>query len=107
MNKMRRKEILKIIDRLNGINREMSIEAIVNIISDIIEDTEFILSEEECYRDNIPENLQGGERFERAEEACDNLEYAIDTLEDIDDSDSFEDIAESIDEAVEYLYDAM
>ena len=44
---------------------------------------EDILGDEEEYRDNIPENLQGSERYEKAEEACDNLDDAVSTLEDV------------------------
>ncbi len=45
--------------------------------------------EEEC-RDNMPENLQGSERYEKADEACDSLNSALDSL----------------DEAVEYIDEA-
>jgi hypothetical protein len=40
------------------------------------------LAEEEEYRDNMPENLQGSERYETADTACDNLQSAIDSLEE-------------------------
>lgn len=42
---------------------------------------EDILGEEEEYRDNMPENMQYGERWEKADEACDNMGEAIDELE--------------------------
>ncbi len=38
--------------------------------------------EQEEYRDNMPENLQGSERYEKADEACDNLRGALDSLEE-------------------------
>jgi hypothetical protein len=44
---------------------------------------EYLMEEEEEYRDNIPENLQGSERYEKADEACSNLEDAISDLEDV------------------------
>ena len=44
---------------------------------------EDLQGEEEEYRDNIPENLQGSERYEKAEEACDTLSEAVDGLENI------------------------
>ena len=44
---------------------------------------EALKEEEEDYRDNIPENLQGSERYEQAEEACDNLDSAFDGLEEV------------------------
>ena len=62
MNKVRRKNLQSIIDRLE----------------DIKADLEEITYEEEEYRDNIPENLQGSEKYERADEACDNLNDAAD-----------------------------
>ncbi len=38
--------------------------------------------QEEEYRDNMPENLQGSEKYERADEACSNLSDAYDSLQD-------------------------
>jgi len=109
MNKLRRKEIYEIIRRLYALctylkeNKEIDL---ISMLSDIIEDIDFIFSDEECYKDNIPENLQGGYRYEAAEEACDNLESAKDSLEDIDEDDSIEDIMNSIEEAIDYLNEA-
>lgn len=67
MNKVRRKNLQAIIDRLE----------------DIKADLEEIAYEEEEYRDNIPENIQGSEKYERADEACDNLNDAADTLDEV------------------------
>ena len=64
MNKVRRKNLQSIIDRLE----------------DIKADLEEITYEEEEYRDNIPENLQGSEKYERADEACDSLNDAADSI---------------------------
>lgn len=49
-------------------------------------------SEEEEYRDNIPENFQSGERYERTEEICESLSDAVSSLEDA---------TSSIEEAIE------
>lgn len=70
MNKIRRKNLQTIIDRPE----------------DIKTDLEEITYEEEEYRDNIPENLQSSEKYERADEACDNLNDAADTLNEVIDS---------------------
>lgn len=70
MNKIRRKNLQTIIDRLE----------------DIKADLEEITYEEEEYRDNILENLQSSEKYERADEACDNLNDAADTLNEVIDS---------------------
>ena len=43
---------------------------------------EELQEEEEDYRDNMPENMQGGERYEKADEVASNLEDAVGSLED-------------------------
>jgi hypothetical protein len=53
---------------------------------------EEIQTEEEEYRDNIPENFQSGERYERTEEICESLSDAVSSLEDA---------TSSIEEAIE------
>lgn len=67
MNNPRRKTIQEIIDELYDLR---------NILDDVFD-------EEETYRDNIPENLQGGERYEKSDEACDNLSDAVDGLDEV------------------------
>lgn len=93
MNKERRKELLAIINRLQSIN--LSDE---NEVDSVKCDLESVLCDEEGYMDNIPENLQGGYRYAKAEEACDNLQCAIDALED-DDID--------INDVTTYIYNAL
>jgi hypothetical protein len=65
MNKIRRKNLQAIIDQLEELKGSL-------------ED----LQTEEEYRDNIPENMQESERYEKADEACDNLSSAVDSLEE-------------------------
>lgn len=65
MNKIRRKNLQAIIDQLEELKCSL-------------ED----LQTEEEYRDNIPENMQESERYEKADEACDNLSSAVDSLEE-------------------------
>ena len=112
MNKARRKEIYKIIDKLYEVlhmlrsEKEFDIES---IITDIIELIQIVFDEEECVMDNIPENLQSGYRYQQSEEACDNLYDAIDTLESaVDDYDEDEDIdwPHIISEAIQSLNNA-
>ena len=62
--------------------RRKALAAIRNQLYDLHDLLEEIQQEEEEYRDNIPENLQGSERYERADEACDNLFSAISSLEE-------------------------
>ena len=65
MNKIRRKNLQSIIDQLEELKSSL----------------EDLQSEEE-YRDNMPENLQGSERYELADAACDNLCDAVSNLEE-------------------------
>lgn len=66
MNKQRRKTLNELYDKLAELR-------------DLLEE---VKCEEDDYRDNIPENLQNSERYEKAEEACDNLDYALSSLEE-------------------------
>lgn len=66
MNALRRKRLAKIFDRIDELKADL----------------EEVLEEEEEYRDNIPENLQGSTRYEIADEACDSIQTAIDALDE-------------------------
>ena len=74
MNKKRRKCIDSVI---------LKISKLQDIIVELQQDIEDIAADEQDYLDNIPENLQGSERYEAGEEAVENLEAAIDWLDDI------------------------
>ena len=63
--------------------RRKNIQDVVNQLEDLKSTLEDLQGEEEEYRDNIPVNLQGSERYEKAEEACDTLSEAVDGLENI------------------------
>ena len=65
MNKVRRKELQELYD----------------IISEAKDRLEMLHDEEE-YKDNIPENLQSSERYERAEAAVDALDSAVSSLKE-------------------------
>ncbi|WP_087333425.1 hypothetical protein [Flavonifractor sp. An82] len=89
MNNKRRKEIAKCIEMLSKKSPE---------IRNALEDLNDILFEEDEYRDNMPENLQGGSRYEDSEEASDLLNEAISYLDDAldeDDSDAKLELVES------------
>jgi chaperonin cofactor prefoldin len=66
MNKERRKQIEKLI------------EAIENAVSEL----ESIQEEEQDYYDNVPENLQSGERYEASEAAIDSMDSAHTSFEE-------------------------
>lgn len=61
MNRERRKNLQGIIDQLEELKSSL----------------EDIQSEEEEYRDNIPENMQSGERYEQSDAACDAMSEAV------------------------------
>lgn len=92
MNNIRRKEIRGIIDEL---------ETLAGKLDDLYSWLDELKSEEEEYRDNIPENLQGGIRYEESAEASDNMEYASDALFDL----SLE-MTNYIEDAISYLENA-
>lgn len=62
--------------------RRKKLEELYDIIYEAKDRLEMLHDEEEEYRDNIPENLQGSERYERAEEAVDALDSAVSSLEE-------------------------
>lgn len=66
MNVLRRKRLARISDQLEILKAEL----------------EDLLQDEEEARDNIPEGLQESPIYERADKACDDLQAAIDSLEE-------------------------
>ena len=70
MNKIRRKALQEIYDKL----------------SDLREELETIKDEEGESRENMPENLQGSERYEQSETASGNIDEAMEYLSSACDS---------------------
>ncbi|EQB32009.1 hypothetical protein [Sphingobium ummariense] len=64
MNRVRRKEIEGVIAMLEDIQQQIETQA------DIVAD---IASDEEAYRDGIPESMQEGPRYEKADAAANAL----------------------------------
>jgi len=64
MNRKRRKALSDLAEQFETLKGEL----------------ESLLEAEEEYRDNMPENLQGSERYEKAEAACDNISSAVDSI---------------------------
>lgn len=62
--------------------RRKALAGIQEQIETLREELESLMQEEEDYRDNMPENLQGSERYEAADTACDNLSSALDSLDE-------------------------
>lgn len=66
---------------MNNVRRE-KLEAISKKLSALVDDIDCINDEEQDYMDNMPENLQGSERYERSEEICDQLTEAMSLVEE-------------------------
>ena len=110
MNKQRRKELYEIERKLLLVIRLDEKTADVDDIQEKLEsvkgDLESVLMDEEDYKDNIPENLQGSIRYDAAEDACSNIEMAIDSLEYALSIENLNDIIDSVEEAIDYISDA-
>ena len=65
MNKERRKSLREIQSKLESLGQDL----------------EALKDEEEEYRDNMPENLQESDRYQRADEVCDLLQEALENLD--------------------------
>ena len=63
--------------------RRKNLEKLIESIEEIRADLETICEEEEEARDNIPESMQESEKYERADEACENLNSAIECFEEL------------------------
>jgi len=62
--------------------RRKQLENLSGRISEIKDELESILSDEEEYRDNMPENLQSSERYETSDNACSEMQDALCSLEE-------------------------
>jgi molecular chaperone GrpE (heat shock protein) len=67
---------------MNKIRRN-ELERIANQLSDLQEALQEVQAEEETVMENMPENLQGSERYEKAEEAVDLMQTSYDMLDEI------------------------
>lgn len=62
--------------------RRKTIQALMDQLIEVKDNLATVVDEEFEYRDNMPENLQGSTRYEKAEIACDILEEAVSQLEE-------------------------
>ena len=62
--------------------RRKSIDNIIAKMDELEEQIDALINEEQDSLDNIPDNLQYSTRAERMQEAIENLEYAIDSIEE-------------------------
>ena len=63
--------------------RRKGLQAIHEKITDLRDELELLMGEEEDYRDNMPENLQGSEKYDRANDVCEMLDAAVSDLETV------------------------
>lgn len=62
--------------------RRARLQGVSESISELIGTLHDIRDNEENYKENMPENLYGSERYEKAVDAIEQIEEAIDLLED-------------------------
>lgn len=96
MNKSRRNELSKIIRRLNTMQDKEG-------LYDLIDELDTLKDEEQDYYNNIPENLQNSQRAQDSEQAIDNLEEALDLLNEVYNANEIDDdlIQQAIDKIEE------
>lgn len=78
MNKQRRKELANIVTAMENVSTPVDIEELEGIKSDI----ESVLMDEEFAFESMPENLQYSMRGEASQEAQDNMNEAIDAIDE-------------------------
>ena len=66
--------------------RRAKLNAIVNALQELKDDLEIVRDEEESARGNMPESLQGTERYDIMSESVDAMYEATDSLEEAIDS---------------------
>ena len=78
MNNQRRRELTNIITTMESVCTPVDIADLEGIKTDI----EFVLMDEEMAFESMPENLQGSYRGEMSQEAQDNMNEAIDLIDE-------------------------
>ena len=87
MNKQRRKELANIVTAMENVSTPVDIEELEGIKSDI----EMVLMDEEFAFESMPEGLQYSMRGEASQEAQDNMNEAIDAIDEfISDYENYE-----------------
>lgn len=87
MNNQRRKELTNIASTMENVCMPVDIEELEGIKSDI----EMVLMDEEFAFESMPENLQYSMRGEASQEAQDNMNEAIDLIDEfINDYENYE-----------------
>ena len=66
---------------MNAVRRKR-IDEIINQLEELRSELEYVMDEETEARDNMPENLQYTDRYQAMDEACDNLDSALSSIEE-------------------------
>lgn len=99
MNKMRRKDLMGLIKELRAYRDNGDIYSVINGLENIRDD-------EESYYDNIPENLQSSQRAYDSESAIDNMNDALDILNEAYESSDKEVIRSLVTKAINKINEA-
>lgn len=62
--------------------RKKKLQSILGQFEELMDALETLQEEEEEYRENMPENLWGSEKYEASEEASSDMDDAISSLEE-------------------------
>lgn len=107
MNKRRRAEIAAVILAILSIKQKVGTDDLSDSIDSAAGDVRSIRDDELESLNNMPENLEGSQRYDAMEAAVDNLEDAMDALDDalrcIEDEDSNDDVVGCLDDAIRGL----
>ena len=95
MNNQRRKEIAKLIERIETIVDDAKTK-----LEEVKDDIDNLRDEEECAFDSLPEGIQESERGDAMQEAIENLSNACDTVEELIDNIDTDDLTSYLNEAM-------
>ena len=62
--------------------RRKQLDELISKIEDVKVELESIMSDEDEYRDNMPESLQESERYQNSEDASSSMEGAMEALDE-------------------------
>jgi hypothetical protein len=103
MNKARRGQLRTLSAKLScivSIDDKAALDECISMLEDIKWD-------EEDYFDNMPENLQGSMRGCESEEAIDNMDQALDALNEAIEAEDEEEFSDAVNSAIEYIDDCI
>lgn len=83
MNNERRKALGKLKEQISDLR--VKLDELIGNAADLHSELEGLKDEEQEYFDNMPESLQGGDKGQTAEEAIQNLETALEKLDELKD----------------------